>query len=56
MSTNESSSLQTTGPGSSRVGVPGIMGILTYLAGLAASAYVLIVFCSSVSHRAVGGR
>ena len=45
MSTNESSSLQTGGPGSSRVGVPGIVGILTYLAGLAAFLlYVLIVF------------
>ena len=44
MSTNESSSLQTGGPGSSRVGVPGIVAILTYLVGLAAFLlYILIV-------------
>ncbi len=43
MSTNESSSLQTAGPGSSRVGVPGIVGILTYLATVAALLlYVLV--------------
>ena len=54
MSTNESSSLQTGGPGSSRVGVPGIVGILTYLAGVAAFLlYVLIVSGPSISHRAV---
>jgi hypothetical protein len=44
VNTNESSSLQTGGPGSSCVGVPGIVAILTYLAGLAAFLlYVLIV-------------
>ena len=43
MSTNESSSLQTGGPGSSRVGVPGIVAILAYLVGLAAFLlYILI--------------
>jgi hypothetical protein len=44
VSTNESSN-QTGGPGSSRVGVPGIVGILTYLTGLAAFLlYILVVF------------
>jgi hypothetical protein len=45
VSTNESSSLQTAGPGSSRVGVPGIVGILTYLAAVAALLlYALVAF------------
>jgi hypothetical protein len=44
VSTNESSSLQTSGPGSSLVGVPGIVAILTYLTALAAFLlYFLIV-------------
>ncbi len=44
MSTNESSSPQTDGPGSSRVSVPGIVGILIYLAAVAALLlYTLIV-------------
>jgi hypothetical protein len=43
VSTNESSNLETDGPGSSRVGVPGIVGILTYLVTVAALLlYVLI--------------
>ena len=43
VSTNESSSLQTGGPGSSRVGVPGIIGILIYLGAVAALLlYVLV--------------
>ncbi len=45
MSTNQSLSLQTAGPGSSRVGVPGIVGILTYLAAVAALLlYALVAF------------
>lgn len=44
MNTTESSSLQTVGPGSNRVGVPGIVGILTSLVALAALLfYILIV-------------
>lgn len=44
MSTNESSSPPTDGPGSSRVGVPGIVGVLVYLAAVAALLlYTLIV-------------
>ncbi len=44
MNTIESSSLQPDGPGSSRVGVRGIVTILTYLCALAAFLlYVLIV-------------
>jgi hypothetical protein len=44
VNTIESSSPQTEGPGSSRVGVPGIVVILIYLVGLAALLlYILIV-------------
>jgi hypothetical protein len=44
VNTTESSSLQTTGPGSSRVGVPGIVLILTALVALAVLLfYILIV-------------
>jgi hypothetical protein len=44
VSTTESSSLQTDGPGSSRVGVAGIVSILTSLVGLALLLfYILIV-------------